>query len=67
MRKTYTIPNMHCPACNMHLEGIEDELPGILFIKANYKKQAMEIEFDEQQVSEDAIREAIEELGYEIA
>ena len=67
MRITYTIPNMICPACNMHLEALEDELPGILSIQANYKKQRMVVEFDESQVSEQQIRDAIGELGYDIA
>jgi len=65
-RKTFTIPNMICPACVMHLEALEDELQGIQFIKASYQKQRMDVEFDESQVSEQEIRAAITELGYEI-
>ncbi len=66
LRKTYTIPDMHCPACVMHLEGLEDKLPGIHFIQANYKKQRMEVEFDEMVISEEAIQAAVKKLGYEI-
>jgi copper chaperone CopZ len=66
MRKTFTIPNMHCPACVMHLEALEDELQGIRFIQANYKKQRMDVEFDESVISEGEIRTAVSELGYEI-
>ena len=66
-RVTYTIPNMICPACVMHLEGLEDELDGILFVKANYKKQRMDVEFDEVQIAEVDIRAAVLELGYDIA
>jgi copper chaperone CopZ len=65
-RKAYTITNMICPACVNHLEALEDELEGILFIKANYRKQHMELEFDESRISEGEIRAAIAELGYEI-
>jgi Cu+-exporting ATPase len=65
-RKAYTIPNMICPACVSHLEALEDELEGVLFVKANYRKQHMELEFDENRISEAEIREAIAELGYEI-
>jgi copper chaperone CopZ len=57
---------MICPACNVHLEELEDELPGILFVRANYKKQRMDIEWDETQIDETAIRAAVAELGYEI-
>jgi copper chaperone CopZ len=66
-RATFTIPNMICPACNMHLEELEDELPGILFIQANYKKQRMDVEFDETQISLEEIRAAVNEIGYDIA
>jgi len=65
-RVTLTIPNMSCPACNMHLEALEDELPGIRFIQANYKKQRMDVEFDETQIELDEIRAAVIELGYDI-
>ena len=66
-RSTFTIPNMVCPACVMHLEELEDELPGILFIKANYRAQRMDVEFDESQISEEVIRQAVADIGYEIA
>jgi copper chaperone CopZ len=63
----WTIPNMTCPACVMHLENLEDELPGILSIKASYHKKRLEGDYDESQVSEGEIRQAVVELGYEIA
>jgi copper chaperone CopZ len=65
-RTTFTIPNMICPACVMHLEELEDELEGILFIKANYRKQSMDVEWDESRISEQQIRAAVAEIGYEI-
>ena len=66
MRATFTIPNMICPACVMHLEELEDELEGILSIQASYKKQRMDVEFDETVISEQEIRNAVNEIGYEI-
>lgn len=66
-RVTFNIPNIICPACVMHLEGLEDELDGVLFVKASYQKQRMDVEFDENLVSEGAIRAAVEEMGYQIA
>lgn len=66
-RVSWTIPNIHCPACVMHLEALEDELDGIEFIQGNYKKQRLEVAFDEAVVSEAEIRAAVNELGYGIA
>ena len=63
----YHIPDMHCSNCPMHLEAIEDELPGILFIKASYQKQTLEVHFDEALVSEEQIKAAVHEAGYSIA
>jgi copper chaperone CopZ len=64
MKQTYNVPDMHCPACSMLLEGIEDDLPGIRRISASYHKQRLEVDFDEAQVSETQIMAAAEELGY---
>jgi copper chaperone CopZ len=63
---TYKIPDMHCSNCPMHLEAIEDDLPGIHRIKGSYQKQTLEIEFDETLVGEEEIKEAIHKAGYSI-
>lgn len=64
MKKAYTVPDMHCANCVMRLEALEDELPGIKRIDASYHKQQMIVEFDEKQVSEAQILEAIKKKGY---
>lgn len=48
----------------MHLEGLEDELPGMERISASYKKQIMEVEFDETKLSVEAIIAAVNAIGY---
>ena len=58
------IPDMHCSACAMKLEGIEGDLPGIQKIKASYHRQTLEVEYDESRVSEERILQAVEQLGY---
>ena len=64
IKKTYSIPDMHCSNCSMKLEGIEDELPGIQEINASYHKQQMTVVFDESQVSEEQIVAAVTKKGY---
>jgi copper chaperone CopZ len=64
IKKTYSIPDMHCSNCSMKLEGIEDELPGIKEINASYHKQLMTVEFDETQVNEEQIVAAVTKKGY---
>jgi copper chaperone CopZ len=58
------ISDIHCPACIMRLESLEDELPGVRRIQGSYHKQKLDIEFDERQVTEEQIRAAIREIGY---
>jgi copper chaperone CopZ len=64
MKKTFHVPDMNCPNCAMHLECLEDELPGIKRITASYKKQSMEVEFDETKVSVEQIISAANAKGY---
>lgn len=56
---------MHCSACVMRLEGLEDELPGIRKVSASYRKQQMEVEYDEAQISPEQIIAAAHEHGYQ--
>jgi copper chaperone CopZ len=64
IKKTYSIPDMHCSNCSMRLESIEDELPGIKEINASYHKQQITVEFDESRVSEAQILAAVTKRGY---
>ncbi|MBN2393175.1 MAG: heavy-metal-associated domain-containing protein [Anaerolineae bacterium] len=64
MKQTFHVPDMHCPSCVMRLEGLEDELPGIRHIAASYRKQRLEVEYDETAVGEAQIVAAAEALGY---
>ena len=67
LKKVFSIPDMHCANCVMHLEGIEDDLEGIREIRGSYHKQTLEVIFDEAVVSEEEIRQAITDLGYTAA
>ena len=64
MKKIFRVPDMECPNCAMHLEGLEDSLPGVERISASYKKGTMEVEFDETRVSVEQIIKAANDLGY---
>ena len=66
IKKVYQIPDMECSNCVMHLEGIEDDLPGIKKIKGSYVQQKLDVEFDETKVSDQQIIDAILALGYHV-
>jgi copper chaperone CopZ len=65
-KREYRVPGMHCPNCKMHLEALEDDLPGIQAVYASYQKQILRIEFDERLVSETQIIQAANNLGYQL-
>jgi copper chaperone CopZ len=65
VKRTFSVPDMHCSNCSMRLESIEDELAGIREITASYHKQQMVIEFDEMKVTADQIIAAAKKKGYQ--
>lgn len=64
VRQTFRVSNLHCSACVMRLEGIEDELEGVREVKVSLAKQQAKIEYDESRVSEEQVRTAFEKAGY---
>ncbi len=64
MKKIFRVLDMECPNCAMHLEGLEDDLPGVKWVSASYKKQFMEVEFDEAKLTVDQIILAANAMGY---
>jgi copper chaperone CopZ len=67
LKQIFRVMDMHCSACVMRLEGLEDDLPGVTRVRASYKKQQMEVEYDETRVSAAQIVAAIQRLGYTVA
>jgi len=64
MKKVFKIKGMHCNSCSML---IEKELENkVNKIKVSYSNEEAEIDFDEDKISEQEIKEAIKKLGYEI-
>ncbi len=66
-KQVFSVKGMHCSACVMTLEGLEDELTGIRSLKVSLHKQRAEIDFDDKKISEDEIRTAFEGKGYGLA
>ncbi len=66
IQRTYQIPDMHCSACVMRLEGLED-LAGVQSAQASYHKQTLQVEFDDQVIGEPQLLQAIQKLGYSVA
>jgi len=67
VKQIFRVTDMHCSNCVMRLEGLEDDLPGVQRVRASYKKQQMEVDYDEAAVSATQIVAAIQKLGYTVA
>ena len=62
----YLAPAIHCASCAMLLEGLEDDLPGVIRINAEVRRQKVTVTFDPDQVQEEAILAAALAEGYEL-
>jgi copper chaperone CopZ len=67
VKQVFRVTDMHCTNCVMRLEGLEDDLTGVQRVRASYKKQQVEVEYDEATVSAAQIVAAIQRLGYTVA
>lgn len=66
MRQTFDIPEIHCSGCVMLLEALEEDYPPIRNVRVNSVKKQAEIDYDETQMSNDDVIEAVKEIsGYQ--
>lgn len=66
VKQVFRVTDMHCSNCVMRIEGLEDDLPGVQRVRASYKKQQVEVEYDENKVSADQVVAAIQQMGYTV-
>ena len=64
IKQTFQVLDMHCSNCAMRIESIEDELVGVSSVAASYQKGQMVVEYDEQQVTPEAIVAIVKQRGY---
>lgn len=68
MAKEVVLPveGMHCAGCENNVQFVLSSQPGVQRVKADYKGQQVEVVFDPAVTSEDAVRRAIEDIGYRV-
>ena len=66
VKQVFRVTDMHCSNCVMRIEGLEDDLIGVQRVRASYKKQQVEVEYDDNRVSTDQIVAAIQQMGYTV-
>ena len=64
---TLSVPDISCGHCKSSIEGAVKDLSGIDKVEVNIDPKTVDLSFDEASISLDAIIEAIEEQGYDVA
>jgi copper chaperone len=64
--KTYNVPDMSCGHCKAAVEGELNRLSGVEYSDADFEKGVVEVRYDEDQVTPEELKGAIEEAGYTV-
>ena len=62
-KREYKVVGMDCPSCAMLIEG-ELEDVGVKKAKCSYINEILEVEFDEEKINEQLIKETVKQAGY---
>lgn len=57
---------IHCESCEARVGNALRRLSGVKAAEASHRTQEVRIQFDPGKTSREAIRERLEELGYEV-
>jgi copper chaperone len=63
---TLNVQGMSCDHCLRAVEGSVGELSGVNSVKVNLKSKTVDVEFNNQEVSLDKIKETIDDQGYDV-
>ena len=64
--ETLDVKGMTCGHCKMSVEGALNKLDGVSATEVNLEAGKVEVTFDESKVTVEAMKEAIEEQGYDV-
>jgi len=64
---TLNVPDISCNHCKMSIEGAVNQLDGIDSAVVNIEGRTVAVSYDDAALKLDAIVNAIEEQGYEVA
>ena len=64
MKECFDITGMSCAACQVRVEKSVSKLEGVKDVNVNLLKNSMEVEYDENAVSESGIVDAVVNAGY---
>ena len=60
------IEGMHCTGCSTRLEKVLNNVDGVESAKVSLEEKKADIKYDETQVNESELKEAIEDAGFKV-
>ncbi|MFC4024533.1 copper chaperone CopZ [Oceanobacillus longus] len=66
MKTTLNVQGMTCGHCKMSVEGALNELNGVTNTEVDLATGKVDVTYDEDKVTSEAMREAVEEQGYDV-
>jgi copper chaperone len=63
---TLNVQGMSCDHCVKAVEGSVGELNGVSSVKVNLKANTVDVQYNNQEVSLDKIKETIDDQGYDV-
>ena len=60
------IEGMHCTGCSTRLEKVLNNVDGVESAKVSLEEKKADIKYDETQVNENELKEAIEDAGFKV-
>ncbi|WP_442595747.1 copper chaperone CopZ [Neobacillus sp. D3-1R] len=63
---TLQVEGMSCGHCVKAVEGSVGELKGVSSVKVNLENKSVDVEFNSNEVTLDAIKETIDDQGYDV-
>ncbi|WP_100013008.1 copper chaperone CopZ [Lentibacillus sediminis] len=67
MEQTLNVQGMSCGHCKMSVEGALNELDGVSAAEVNLDAGKVDVTYDESKVNVEAMKEAVEEQGYDVS
>jgi copper chaperone len=64
--RTFNVPEMSCGHCKAAVEGELSKLSGVERSNADLEKGTVEVSYDEDRVSDEQLKGAIEYAGYAV-
>jgi copper chaperone len=64
VEKTFNVPDMNCGHCKAAVEDELNKLSGVKRSNADFEKGTVEVRYDEDRVTIEDLKGAIEEAGY---